>query len=109
MAKFISLKKNDDIVSVIKKNQKIYLKDISIYYQKNNLDVLRIAISVSKKHFKLAVDRNKVKRLIKAWFIAIEKNYIGYDIVVIAKPSFNDGSFIVKYKELQKKLQHILS
>lgn len=107
MAKFISLKKNHEILSVVRKQNKMFGSKITIYFQPNNLNCLRLAISISKKHFKLATTRNKIKRQIKAWFLAVDTNLLNYDIVTIVKPSYQDGSFILDCNNLQKQLNKI--
>lgn len=109
MANFISLKKNEDILDTIKKQQKIHYNQIVVYFRKTNLKNVRLAISISKKKFKLATQRNRIRRLIKAWFIAADIPIKSYDIVVLVKPSFIDGSFVLNCNNLKIILQRIIN
>lgn len=43
----------------------VYNHPLKIYYQANNLDFSRVLISVPKRSFKRAVDRNFIKRRIR--------------------------------------------
>lgn len=109
MANFISLKRNEDILNIIKKQQKIHSNHIVVYFCETNLKKVRLAISISKKKFKLATQRNRIRRLIKAWFIAANVLVESYDIVVLVKPSFIDGSFVLNCDNIKKILQIIIS
>jgi ribonuclease P protein component len=59
--------KGEDIKKFFLNNfKKINYREITIYYQKNNLNYPRFAVFVSPKVFKKAVLRNKIKRRIYA-------------------------------------------
>ena len=64
--KLISLKLNKDIVKILHKGKKIILKNSDIWFCKsNNKNIFRYALLVSKSYFKLAVTRNKIKRILR--------------------------------------------
>lgn len=78
------LKKNEEIEQVIKSNQVILNKNYKIIAKKNDLNRLRICISVSKK-IGDAVTRVKIRRQIRA-MINIYNHYdISYDVVIIIR------------------------
>lgn len=62
----ISLKTNKQIVEVLKKNKKFNLPFITICIgRQTNKSQLNYALLVNKSQFKLAVDRNKIKRQLR--------------------------------------------
>lgn len=80
------LKKREDFKEVYQKGK--FLKDatISLKYSKNNLDFSRIGFSIESKYFKTAVERNRVKRILREIFKEKLQNLKpGFDIVVFRK------------------------
>lgn len=63
------LKKKSDIDLLFKKGKWLTVDQIRIIYanrpQDQQLDTHKIGVSVSKKYFKRAVDRNRIKRLLR--------------------------------------------
>ena len=59
--------KRDDFHEILSKGQSVYCYPFRCIYLWRDADSfsMRVAISVSRKRFKHAVDRNKVKRLIR--------------------------------------------
>lgn len=61
-----SIKTNRQIVEVLKKNKKFNLSYLTIYIGKNNnKSSIEFALLVNKTQFKLAVQRNKIKRQLR--------------------------------------------
>ncbi|TRW48748.1 ribonuclease P protein component [Aliidiomarina halalkaliphila] len=50
----------------------------------------RLGTTVSKKVAKKAVDRNRIKRIMRETFRLQQHKLSGFDIIVIAKPGVND-------------------
>ena len=93
------LKKDEEFKKVLKNHKVLKNETVNVFYQKNELNRLRIGISVSKK-IGNAVIRVKVRRQIRA-FIAIYNNYQkGYDIVIVTKRVFTTQPFETNYKSL---------
>jgi ribonuclease P protein component len=54
---------------------------------KNNLRIARLGLAVSRKHVRTAVERNKIKRVIRESFRKNQHLLSGLDIVVISQDS----------------------
>ncbi len=100
--KFI-LKKNEDIVLVIRTGIKKVYKHFIIYRKKNELTNSRFCVSVSKK-LGNAVIRNKLKRQVKD---IIMKNMVtnNEDYVIILSSSFKELPFLDKKNEILKGIE----
>ena len=82
-----SLKKNDDFKNVYKKGKSYANKYLVMYVLKNNKEVNRIGISVSRKVGNSVV-RHRVTRLVRESYRLHENIFnSGLDIVVIARNS----------------------
>lgn len=62
--------KNEKIIErLFKEGESLFVYPIKIVYQKTTNDAMRpgmyVGVSVSKRNFKLAVDRNKIKRQLR--------------------------------------------
>ena len=65
--KLVSLKLNKDIAKVLHKGKKITLKNSNIWLAKSiNETTFKYALLVNKSYFKLAVTRNKIKRILRS-------------------------------------------
>jgi ribonuclease P protein component len=60
-----------------------HTSDFSLLVIKNNLHVNRLGIVVTKKRFKLAVTRNKLKRQVREVYRCQQNKLPGLDMVVI--------------------------
>lgn len=87
------IKANDEFVSIIKTGRCIRSITFNVYIKNNNLNRVRVGLSVGKK-IGNAVIRNRVKRQLRAIFDTLidYKNH-SVDIVVIAKKEFLDKTF----------------
>ena len=96
------------------KNKKIIdlLFESNLFVVKNQIKVSRdngkdnppfFCVSVPKKYFKRAVDRNKIKRRIKAALHNLNINAKGNYLVIYKSLS------IMPYKEIEKTLSDILN
>ncbi len=84
MRKFNTLKKNYEFKRVLNKGQYYYGKYIQFFIIKNNRKINRIGIAISSK-IAGAVERNKVKRLIRENYrLYIKDNILKvYDFVFV--------------------------
>ncbi len=77
----------------------------------NNLGFNRLGLVIAKKHIRLAVQRNRIKRLIRESFRHLPRNQQGIDAIVLARKGLGDLdnpviSKIVnqQWRRIQKKL-----
>jgi len=98
-----SLKKNDDFKNVYKKGKSYANKYLVMYVLKNNKEVNRIGISVSKKVGNSVV-RHRVTRLVRESYRLHENIFnSGLDIVVIAR----NAASSLSYWEIESALLHL--
>lgn len=78
----------------------------------NQLGINRLGLVIAKKHIRLAVQRNRIKRLIRESFRHLPSNKQGIDAIVLARKGLGDLenpviSKIVnqQWLRIQKKLQ----
>ena len=88
MQKYITLKENTDFNSVYYRGKSSAKPQLVVYLLKNRLGVCRIGITTSKK-IGNAVERNRSRRIIRAAFQSVIKEYDlegkGYDFVFVAR------------------------
>jgi ribonuclease P protein component len=103
MNKKYVLKKNEDILLVIKTGIKNIYKHFIIYRKENKLTNSRFCISVNKK-IGNAVVRNKLKRQVRD---IIMKNMVtkNEDYVIILSSSFKELPFLEKKSEILKGIE----
>ena len=98
-----SLKKNDDFKNVYKKGKSYANKYMVMYVLKNNKEVNRIGISVSRKVGNSVV-RHRVTRLVRESYRLHENIFnSGLDIVVIGRNNAKSAS----YAEIESALLHL--
>ena len=103
MKKEYRVKKSQDFDNIIRKKQSFANRQFVIYYQKNNLDHMRLGISVSKKLGK-AHERNKLKRYVRESFKTRKDFLKNYDIIIIVRPAAKGLSFL----EFGSSIDHVL-
>jgi len=59
----------------------------TVLYRDNELDFARLGLAISKKHCKKAVDRNRIKRVIRESFRHHSADLAGLDVVVLNQPA----------------------
>jgi len=90
-----SLRKTKEIEAVFKSKKSFYSDFFGVKAIKNNLGLNRIVIIISAKVSKKAVDRNKIKRRIKAVFIEKNKEMRqGFDCIIILNKDISKKSFL---------------
>nr|WP_086937703.1 ribonuclease P protein component [Thaumasiovibrio occultus] len=81
---------------------------LTILARNNQLDIPRLGMAVPKKQIKLAVDRNRFKRLVRESFRLHQHTLPTQDYVVIAKKSANELTND-ELNQVLNKLWHRLS
>ncbi len=62
-------------------------KDLLLLVRSNQLGFPRIGFVLAKKHIKLAVQRNRIKRIVRESFRLQQTKFEAYDYVVMARAS----------------------
>ena len=81
--KYVRLKKQSDFQKLFKKGKRAFSSSLTVLYTPSNK--MTMGISIGKKHGK-SVRRNRVKRLLREAFRAVQPEIQGvYSIVLIPK------------------------
>jgi ribonuclease P protein component len=67
-------------------------KHMVLLARPNNEEYARLGVVVSKKNVRLAVNRNRVKRIVRESFRLKQSELAGFDIVIIAKQGIDTQS-----------------
>lgn len=59
---------------------------LTLYARPNGLDHARLGLAISRKACRLAVDRNRIKRVVRESFRRHQQILGGVDIIVMARP-----------------------
>lgn len=99
MDKLHRVRKNEDFQSIIKDKKSVANSKFVVYYKKNNLSLLRVGFSVSKKLGK-AVVRNKTKRQVRMMAREIFDQNQSMDYIIIVRNKFLESSYEENKKDL---------
>lgn len=110
MDKIHRVRKNEDFQAIIKDRNSIANGKFVVYYKSNNLSLLRIGFSVSKK-LGNAVVRNKTKRQVRMMARDIFDFNQGMDYIIIVRNKFLESSYednkkdlLFLYNKIQKRM-----
>ena len=82
------LKKSGEFTRVFKQPFRSVDRQFIVLAKQNNLPLARLGLAIAKKRIPLAVNRNRIKRLIRESFRHNKSNLIGLDIVVMVQSRF---------------------
>ena len=74
----------------------------------NSLDNPRLGLVIAKKHIRHAVDRNRMKRLIRETFRAKQQQLAGIDVIVLARKGMNDVTNAVLIEHLNGQWDRLI-
>lgn len=107
MKKFLRLLKSEDFKKVLDQRRVAGKNDsFSVFYSKNQLNHVRIGISVSNK-IGNAVVRARIRRQLRAMISLTDVFSKPYDIVIIARNGFQNKSFAENSLMLKQFFQHL--
>ena len=102
------LLKEKEFQSVFQKGRGFYVKEIGAKCAPNGRDATRFGFSLSLKVSKKAVERNRVKRQLRAIVReAMPGIRGGYDCVFVVRPELRDLSFEEKKERVLAILKHL--
>ncbi len=74
--------KRADVAAVLATGKRRRAVSVSVQVRENGLDIARFGVIVPKRHVPRAVDRNRVKRLLREWFRLQQARLQGSDVLV---------------------------
>jgi ribonuclease P protein component len=76
--------------------------------RQNQLDRPRLGLVIAKKHIRHAVDRNRMKRLIRETFRAKQQQLAGIDVIVLARKGMNDATNTLLIEQLNGQWDRLI-
>lgn len=102
------IKENNDFAYTIKNSKTIRADSYSIHMTKNEFNLVRVGISVSKKVGN-AVCRNRIKRQVRAICDSlIDYNKHSIDLVIIVRRSYLEKTFLENSQLLKQNISNLL-
>ena len=104
------IKNKADFQFVYNQKTKISQKFLIATYKKNNFSYPRLGVTVSKRVSKLAVTRNKIKRIVREQFRLNQARLPKIDIVIIMRPEavkLSKNALQEQINKLWKKLSEV--
>lgn len=105
--KCAKLLKPADFKQVFNAANRMSDRHLTVFYNANDLNQPRLGLAISKKVSKLAVDRNRIKRLARETFRLKRQQLQFADFVVLARPSavnIENKVLIASFNKLWNKL-----
>lgn len=76
--------------------------------RQNSLNQPRLGLVIAKKHIRLAVERNRVKRLIRETFRIKQQQLPDIDVIVLARKGMNDLTNAALIEQLDLQWQRLI-
>jgi ribonuclease P protein component len=76
--------------------------------RRNQLNAPRLGLVIAKKHIRHAVDRNRMKRLIRETFRMKQQQLAGIDVIVLARKGMNDIANLTLIEQLNGQWQRLI-
>lgn len=92
---------------VFKKAKRSRDKVFTILSRPNKHAVARLGLAISKKNCKLAVGRNRIKRVVRESFRRHQEELAGIDIVVLNQPETKAASNRTLFESLERHWENV--
>jgi ribonuclease P protein component len=76
--------------------------------RQNQLGLPRLGLVIAKKHIRHAVDRNRMKRLIRETFRVKQQQLAGIDVIVLARKGMNNSTNAELIEQLNGQWQRLI-
>ncbi len=106
-AKSYRLSCKKDFNFVFDKAERVSDRNFLILFRKQDKSSARLGLAVAKKHAKLAVQRNRIKRVIRESFRAEQSSMPTVDVVVMIRPRATQASKKQLFISLKKLWQEM--
>jgi len=90
-----------DFTFVFDKPGKLYSQHVKILYRINTLPHPRLGIIVAKRILRLAVDRNRIRRVIRESFRQYQVDLPAVDVVIMLRSSLKKPDYALFRQELE--------
>ena len=94
---------------VFKKAERSRDKMFTVLYKENGEHDPRLGLAISKKHCRLAVGRNRLKRIVRESFRQHRADLAGLDVVVLNQPAAMRASNKMLFDSLHQHWQRCLA
>ena len=96
------LTKATDFERVFSENQRSVDGLFTVLYRRNGLGYPRLGLAIAKRQVRFAVERNRLKRLIRESFRGAKQQLSDLDIVIMARNKAGDADNAVVYASLDR-------
>lgn len=105
MSKLITIKNNREFQNIYRKGKYAVSKSLTVYMLPNDLDYNRVGITASRNYGK-SVKRNRIRRLIRESYRAVNENLrTGYDFVIVARK--RNETELPDFRKIYKELNYL--
>ena len=78
------MRKARDFAQVFSQPKRSSSRTVTVLARPNGTDTARLGLAIAQKHVRKAVDRNRVKRLVRDYFRRHNNRLSGLDVMVVA-------------------------
>lgn len=95
-----------DFPSLYKKGRQVTSRNLRLIYSPNSQNTTRFGFVISKKHAAKIVQRNRIKRILRAAVAAAQKKVApGFDVIIQGKPGVKN----LKPAQVREELSELLT
>jgi ribonuclease P protein component len=98
-----------DFERVFRQNQRSVDDLFTVLYRRNGLGYPRLGLAIAKRQVRFAVERNRLKRLIRESFRGAKQQLSGLDIVIMARRKAGVADNAVVYASLARHWESLSS
>lgn len=106
MKRKFRLLKNQDFKTVLDQRKNVSRGNYTIYYSKNDLNHIRVGVSVSSK-LGNSVIRHRIKRQFVSMIDNLLDSNLSYDVIIIARKKFLEMTYQENFESLKKDINKI--